>query len=143
VSRRRWGKKHGGYQLRSGFELKAAKHMDSLNVDYEYETLKLSYEIPASIHVYTPDFRLPNGIIVEAKGRFTPADRRKMALVIEQHPDKDIRLLFMIDNTLSKVSKTKYSDWCTKRGIKCVVSRAGEIPQEWFDEKQENKKKDD
>lgn len=136
MSRRKWGKKHGGNQLRSGFELKAAKYMDSLKVDYTYEKIKLSYEVPASTHVYTPDFQLPNGIIVEAKGRFTPVDRRKMALVIEQHPDKDIRLLFMIDNTLSKVSKTKYSDWCAKRGIKCAVSRAGEIPQEWFDEKE-------
>ena len=134
MSRRKWAKKHLGHALRSGFELKAAKYMDALGVDYEYESVKLSYMVPESSHTYTPDFRLPNGIIIEAKGRFTPADRRKMALVIEQHPDKDIRLLFMLNNTLTKASKTTYSAWCEKRGIKCAVSKAGEIPQEWINE---------
>lgn len=136
MGRSRWKKTHKGQTLRSGFEVKVAQHLDTKKVPYEYEQLKLSYEVPPSTHSYKPDFQLlKNGIIVEAKGRFSPADRRKMALVIEQHPDKDIRLLFMLNNTLSKVSKTTYTDWCDKRGIKCAVSKTGEIPAEWIKEK--------
>jgi hypothetical protein len=136
MARSKWKKSHRGQTLRSGFEVKVAQHLDKKKVDYDYETLKLSYEVPASTHTYKPDFRLlDNGIIVEAKGRFSPADRRKMALVIEQHPDKDIRLLFMLNNTLSKVSKTTYTDWCDKRGIICAVSKTGEIPESWLKEK--------
>lgn len=92
------------------------------------------YSVPASNHKYKPDFILPNGVIVECKGRFSPADRKKMSLVVEQNPDLDIRLLFMLDNTLNRSSKTTYSMWCEKRGIKWAVSRAGEVPQEWLDE---------
>jgi len=57
-----------------------------------------------------------------------------MALVIEQNPDKDIRLLFMRNNKISKVSNTKYSDWCDKRSIKYHVSEQGNVPREWLDE---------
>jgi len=132
VARSRWKKQHRGQTLRSGFEVKVAEALDKQGITYEYEQLKLSYEIPATVHTYKPDFQLANGIIIEAKGRFSPADRRKMALVIEQHPDKDIRLLFMLNNTLSKVSKTTYTDWCEKRNIKCAVSKTGEIPEDWL-----------
>lgn len=58
-----------------------------------------------------------------------------MSLVIEQNPDLDIRLLFMLNNTLTKQSKTTYTDWCEKRSIKCAVSREGEVPAAWLKEK--------
>ena len=58
-----------------------------------------------------PDFFLPNGVIIEAKGFFKPSDRRKMLAVKEAHPELDIRFVFMRDNTLSKSSKTTYSMW--------------------------------
>jgi hypothetical protein len=57
-----------------------------------------------------------------------------MALVFEQNPDLDIRFLFMRDNKISKNSKTRYSDWCKKRGIKYAVSEHGHIPDEWLAE---------
>ena len=109
--------------------------MDSKSAPYEYETLILEYEVPAKKHKYKPDFILANGVIVEAKGRFDAATRQKMSLVIEQNPDRDIRLLFMRDNTISKSSKTKYSDWCDARGIKYHVSANGEVPEEWYRER--------
>jgi hypothetical protein len=68
---------------------------------------------------------------VEAKGKFDRDARRKMELVAKQHPDLDIRLLFMRDNKISKQSKTRYTDWCRVRGIKCSVSSSGDVPQEW------------
>lgn len=140
MPRSRWKKAHKGNTLRSGFELKTAKYLDDNKIKYEYETLAVKYEVPASAHTYKPDFILPNGIIVECKGRFTPADRKKMSLVIEQNPDMDIRLLFMVDNTLSRSSKTTYSAWCEKRNIKCHVSRNGEVPKEWFSKKSRSRR---
>jgi hypothetical protein len=134
MARSRWKKKHKGVTLRSGLEKRTAEYLDKNNVKYEYETLKILYTVPAKGHKYTPDFILENGIIVECKGRFDAATRQKMSLVIEQNPDKDIRLLFMRDNTISKSSKTKYSDWCDKRGIKYHVSANGEVPEEWINE---------
>lgn len=140
MARSKWKKKYKNTTLRSGFELKVAQQLGDRKITFEYEAVKLPYEVPATIHSYTPDF-LTNGIFIEAKGRFTPADRRKMALVIEQHPDKDIRLLFMVNNTLSKASKTTYTDWCAKRGIKCAVSKTGELPEDWLKEIQTNGRK--
>jgi hypothetical protein len=137
MGRQRWKKKHKtsdgtGVTLRSGLEKRTAEFLDKNKAKYEYETLILEYEVPAKKHKYKPDFILENGIIIEAKGRFDAATRQKMSLVIEQNPDKDIRLLFMRDNTISKSSKTKYTDWCEKRGIKCHVSANGEVPKEWY-----------
>lgn len=130
--RKKWKKKHGDLTLRSGFEARTAKYLDSIGVDYTYEEDKIPYVVPESTHKYTPDFKLDNGIYVETKGRFTAQDRKKMSLVIEQNPDKDIRLLFMVNNPLNKGSKTKYTDWCEKRGIICAVSAKGEVPKEWL-----------
>lgn len=135
MARQRWKKKHKGVTLRSGLEKRTAEYLDSMSTAYEYETVTLEYVVPAKKHKYKPDFILANGIIVECKGRFDAATRQKMSLVIEQNPDKDIRLLFMRDNTISRSSKTRYSDWCDKRGIKYHVSANGEIPKEWLNEK--------
>lgn len=77
---------------------------------------------------------LPNGIIVEAKGKLDRLVREKMALVIEQNPDLDIRFLFMRDNKIAKNSKTRYSDWCKKRGIPYAISEDGHIPDAWLAE---------
>lgn len=132
MARSRWKKKHKGDTLRSGFEVRGAKFLDSMKVKYEYETLKIKYIVPESTHTYTPDFILPNGIVVEYKGRFTPQDRKKMALVVEQHPELDIRMVFMVDNTLTKKGKTTYTDWCKKKNILCHVARDGSLPDEWL-----------
>lgn len=135
MGRSRWRKTHKGLDLRSGLEKRTAQYLDSKKVEYEYEVMVIDYEVPAKVHKYKPDFILPNGVIVECKGRFDAATRQKMAYVIEQNPDLDIRLLFMRDNTISKTSKTKYSDWCEKRGIKYHVSADGHVPADWLKKK--------
>lgn len=140
--RSKWKKQHGELTLRSGFEQRTAKYLDSKKVKYEYETLKIPYIVPEAKRTYNPDFILPNGVVVECKGRFTAEDRKKMSLVIEQNPDLDIRLLFMIDNPITKGSKTTYTAWCEKRNIKCAVSKDGVIPDEWLKEKKRRKRKD-
>jgi hypothetical protein len=118
---------------RSGFEKKVAKHLKDKGIKFEYEKEKIKYLIPESNHNYVPDFKIGN-IFIEAKGNFDRQARVKMALVIEQNPDKDIRLLFMRNNKIAKNSKTTYTEWCRQRGIQCAVSSNGEIPEEWLDE---------
>lgn len=121
-------------KLKSGFERKVAKYLETNKVPYEYESIKVPYVVPSKKRTYNPDFELPNGIIVEAKGKLDRLVREKMALVFEQNPDLDIRFLFMRDNKISKNSKTRYSDWCEKRGIKYAISEEGKIPDEWLEE---------
>jgi hypothetical protein len=123
------GIKHG---YRSGLEDKVAKQLSDLGVEYEYEKLKIAYEVHES-RKYTPDFViLHNGIIVETKGRFLGADRKKHLLIKEQHPEKDIRFVFSNSKAkLSKGSPTSYADWCNKHGFLWADKL---IPEDWLKE---------
>jgi hypothetical protein len=116
---------------RSWLEADTAYQLKKQKIKFEYETQKIVYVVPAQTHVYTPDFVLPNGIIVETKGIWSADDRKKMGLIKEQHPDIDVRMVFGLDNKISKNSKTRYSTWCEKRGIKYAI---GSIPEEWLHE---------
>lgn len=96
----------------------------------EYEKFLIRYEKPATSHRYTPDFKLPNGIIIESKGRFVAADRKKHLLVKEQHPQIDIRFVFTRSaSPITKGSKTTYADWCRKHGFQFADKR---IPEDWL-----------
>jgi hypothetical protein len=120
------------YGFRSGLEERIAEQLDQLGVEYTYEKVKLKYIKPASSHVYTPDFVLANGIIVETKGRFLAPDRQKHILVKRHNPELDIRFVFSNSNArISKASKTTYAMWCRKNNY---LFSDKVIPQEWIDE---------
>lgn len=109
-----------------------SRQLEAHNIPFEYETFKVPYITPAKPHKYTPDFKLPNGIIVETKGRFLTADRQKHLLIKEQHPELDIRFVFSNSKTkISKVSKTTYADWCIKYGFQYADKL---IPLDWLKE---------
>ena len=119
------------YGYRSGLEEKVAAQLDGLSISYQYEKVKLKYVVNET-RTYTPDFLLPNGIIIESKGRFVAADRKKHLLVKQQHPDLDIRFVF--SNSKAKISKgsnTSYGDWCDKNGLLYADKL---IPEEWVKE---------
>ena len=100
--------------FRSGLEVTVAKQLEDSGVKVEYETSKIKYKVD-EVRTYTPDFVLPNGIVIETKGRFTSADRKKHLLIQKQHPNKDIRFVFTNSGgKISKGSKTSYADWCIK-----------------------------
>lgn len=123
------GLRHG---YRSGLEEDNAKLLESWGVPVLFETTKVRYEIPASLHIYTPDFELPNGIIIETKGKFEPQDRNKHLLVQAQHPELDIRFVFQRpSDPINKGSKTTYAVWCERHGFKWAFKR---IPLEWVRE---------
>jgi hypothetical protein len=102
-------------KFRSKLEERIAEHLGSLGVSYEYESTKAPYIIQAN---YTPDFILPNGVWLEAKGYFKPSDRRKMIAVKKANPDLDIRMVFQAPhNPINKGSKTTYAMWADKYGF--------------------------
>ena len=120
-------KRSGVY--RSGLEKAIAEHLSKHKVRFKYEKVKVKYTKPITNHTYTPDFTLRNGVIIEAKGLFSSADRKKHLLVKEQHPDLDIRFVFSnSQKKLYKGSKTTYADWCVKHGFLYADKL---IPKEW------------
>ena len=122
------GIKHG---YRSGLEDRISEQLKSLKVPFKYEEFKIKYEVN-EVRTYTPDFELPNGIIIESKGRFVAADRKKHLLVKEQFPRLDIRFVFSNSKgKISKGSKTSYADWCDKHGYSYADKL---IPEEWIKE---------
>ena len=126
-TKRQAAKKHG---YRSGLEEDLDNTLKSQGIDGQYEQHKVVYAKPATYHTYTPDFRLPNGIFIETKGRFVLADRQKHILIKQQNPDLDIRFIFQNSkNKIRKGSKTTYADWCIKYGF---LFADKEIPTEWF-----------
>tara|TARA_R110000823_G_scaffold219939_4_gene348709 strand:- start:226 stop:648 length:423 start_codon:yes stop_codon:yes gene_type:complete len=120
--------------FRSIFEEEMAGDLISKGIPVLYETEKMLYVRPETTHKYTPDFILPNGIIIEAKGRLTRFDRIKMVLVRAWNSSQDIRFVFQSPhNPTYKGSKTTYAMWCDKNGFKWAEKF---VPQAWIDEKQ-------
>ena len=115
---------------RSGLEAKNAAHLTKLGLDVKFEPYFLRYLTPAEWHKYTPDFVLPNGIIIETKGIFDSDDRKKHRLLKAQYPDLDVRFVFTNPNAkLRKGSPTSYAKWCTGEGFKHAK---GLVPIEWI-----------
>ncbi len=119
--------KHG---YRSGFEHIISDQLNDSKIQFGYEDTVINYIKPESKHKYTIDFRLPNGILIETKGRWTADDRKKHLLVKQQHPELDVRIIFQSSKTkIRKGSKTSYSDFCDKYNIQWAEKK---IPESWL-----------
>ena len=119
--------------FRSKYEETVYNNVKENGFTVEYEPFSLAYLMKGN---YYPDFVLPNGIIVEAKGYFDSRARAKMIAVKKNNPFLDIRLLFMNSKTkVRKGSKLTYADWCKKYHF---PFSDGMIPLEWFNEVSEN-----
>jgi len=143
VARYRGTYEHQGNSLRSKFELRLAIQLERAGVKYEYEKWKYEFftkvssgvcEDCSGTHVvqrrwYTPDFFLPNGIIIEAKGNLTAGNRAILKAVRQAHDTLDLRLVFMANNKINRNSVTRYADWAEQFGFKYAI---GEIPEEWY-----------
>jgi hypothetical protein len=118
----------GGW--RSGLEEQVGNQLDSLGIDAQYEPCRLCYTKPETPATYTPDFILPNGIIIETKGRFVTEDRKKHKLLKAQHPALDIRFVFSYPNgKIGKKSKTTYAIWCQQYGFQYAAKF---VPRAWL-----------
>ena len=124
-------------KFRSKYEETIYNNVQSNGLTVEFEPFKLPYLVKGN---YFPDFVLPNGIIVEAKGYFDSRARAKMIAVKKHNPGLDIRMLFMNSRTkVRKGSKLTYADWCEKYGF---IYADGMIPLKWFREKSESETTD-
>jgi predicted nuclease of restriction endonuclease-like RecB superfamily len=120
-------KRHKRY--RSLFEANFARDLHERKIDAAYEIDKITF-IPKP-KSYTPDFYIKEGdFYVETKGRFFSQDRTKHLLIKEQHPEIDIRFVFLnAKNRLDKRSRTTYAQWCEKNGFLYAEKR---MPGEWM-----------
>ncbi len=118
-------------KFRSGFEKKIFQNAKKKKkkVEYEPQDSHLHYTLPRK---YIPDFRLPNGVLVEAKGRFTAADRTKLLRVRLENPEIDLRLLFQrANNRLTKSPNSlMYWQWAERHDF--IWAEGETIPLEWF-----------
>lgn len=96
----------------------------------EHEPHYIPYVIKGS---YLPDFVLPNGVYVEAKGYLDAAAARKMKAVKASNPDLDIRFVFQKANgKRNKRSKVQNWQWAEKHGFPWAE---GTIPLDWWKKK--------
>lgn len=123
------GLEHG---YRSGLEDSNAEWLRKHGIPVLFEQYTIEFVQPETKRKYTPDFRLPNGVFVETKGRFLVADRQKHLFVKAQRPDLDIRFVFSNPHApINKGSKTTYAIWCERHGFKWATRL---IPPEWWQE---------
>lgn len=118
---------------RSGLEVQIADALSALGVDFDEEQDIDAIEYTRiKPHKYHPDFRLPNGIIIEGKGWFKSTDRQKHLAIKYQHPTLDIRFVFSNPNQkIGRKSNTTYAMWCEKNGFKYAK---GVVPKSWVSE---------
>jgi hypothetical protein len=118
--------------FKSGLECDTYDDLQARGVDVIYEERAVKFTPPAKERTYHPDFTLPNGILIETKGRFVTADRQKMKAIKAQYPNLDIRFVFgNAQNRISAASKTTYAMWAEQHGFKWADKK---VPQEWLDE---------
>jgi len=104
-------------KYKSNFEAEVAAYYKNQLV---YETKKIKFQQPAVDRTYNPDFTSPKieNLYIETKGKLSIDDRKKHLLLKEQHPDKEIVLLFQnANNKITRRSNTSYGDWCDTNGI--------------------------
>lgn len=124
---------------RSKLEDKIEDQLRAEGIPYTYEEHKLPYVVPARTAKYIPDFKIGD-IYIEVKGTFqrrgasgSVQERQKLLLVKEQHPDKDIRLVFHNANQpIYKGSKTTLGKWAADNGF--PFATGGVVPAEWIEE---------
>lgn len=121
-------RKARNHEWRSESEARVAAALTGTGAVYE----AVRFQYPSKVRTYLPDFILPNGIIIEVKGWFTPADRAKLKAVRAEHPDLDIRLVLDTPHQWTTKKKTMTNaQWCGINGFPWAEKT---VPQAWIDE---------
>ncbi len=122
-----------------------AKVLEDNEVTYFYEPQEgqIPYVLPATKHLYTPDFYIKKKegwIVVETKGIWDYNDRLKHAWIKKLYPELDLRFVFTRSLTkTSKGAKQTYADVCEGRGrgiFRGLQWRYADkkIPGDWMNE---------
>lgn len=124
--------------FRSSLELEVTGSLEAQDCRFLYEAVRVPFHEP---HVYIPDYCLTDqAIVLEAKGHFTPEDRRKMLLVKKQYPALDIRFIFTRSLTrIGRGAVTTYGMWCEKHGFPYADKV---VPPEWVAHKPNQQQKE-
>lgn len=122
-----------------------ALNLTQRGIKYEYEpkTFKYTKAVMAGVCLdcggrkvgqhkrYRPDFYFPDhGFWIEFKGNLDSRDRTKLIAVLREHPELDLRIVFLADNKLSRLSDTRYSEWAKANNFVHHFGRYA--PDEWF-----------
>ena len=124
-------------RFRNKFETRTGEWLQKRDISFDYESERLAYTVTGK---YVPDFIVQTNrgktLYIETKGNgrsFDAATRRKMVAVRDQHPDKDIRIVFYSDGAFGATRKDgtrlRQSEWADKNGFKWAIK---EIPDEWL-----------
>jgi hypothetical protein len=116
-------------KVRSKLEIKIANTLNNFGELWGYEVTKIPYTIPESKHIYTVDFSLQNGILIEGKGYLSDhAERTKYVLLKQQNPSLDLRFIFDNPNKLCGGTKMTHAKWAEKYGfLYCSVNDVDQI----------------
>jgi hypothetical protein len=124
-----------GVILKSGLEEVVFNFLKDNKCSFKYEGMKITYFQPEIKKTYKPDFPITGSFIVETKGAFNSADRKKMKLIKSQNPKLDIRFVFSnATNKIGKKSKTTYAKWCELNNFPyhCIKSTKETFPKDWL-----------
>ena len=133
-----------GEEFASIAECDFAKDLSHKEITWQYEPTQIPWmPAPVKERTYTPDFKIirEDGSIffVEFKGYLRPGDKTKMRAVKKQHPEIDIRFVFMnaykaaSKNIRKDGTKQMYWQWAERYGYKWAHQV---IPDEWLNEKE-------
>lgn len=100
---------------RNAFERKIDDQLRKLKAGAIYEGARIPYNIEGLW--YHPDWVLPNGNIIEAKGFLDKETKRKMVAVKKCNPN--LKIFFVFYDAHKKISGTKetHADWAIRNGF--------------------------
>lgn len=108
---------YNGEKFDSKFEVDIAYTLDTMGIKWKREPVRIPWY--PKLRWYKPDFSIEvdgETVYIEAKGYFDPMARSKMEQIKMQHPDKDIRFIFMRDEQKisSQPGSGTYKEWAEK-----------------------------
>jgi len=113
--------------LKSGFERSFQANLISRGIKFRYESKQFPYTLYRN---YNPDFEIvDHDFYIETKGLLDRDSKAKMVAVKKQHPDLDVRFVFMYPHKKIPGTKQTHAQWAEKNGFKWADSVA---PEEWF-----------
>ena len=93
--------------------------------------MRQKFDIGDLIEVSYPADDAKRGIVLETKGYWESADRRKILAVKKCNPDLDLRMVFQAPyNKIYKGSKTTYAAFCDRHKLPWAAFHS--IPIEWL-----------
>ena len=136
--------KWAGEEFASVAECDFAKDLTHKEITWQYEPTRIPWmPAPVKERTYTPDFKIvrEDGSIffVEFKGFLRPGDKTKMRAVKKQHPEIDIRFVFMNAHKYASKhirkdgTRQTYAQWAESHNY---LWSHQVLPPEWLNERE-------